>query len=764
VRSLDADPPDVVLVEGPADADPVLPLAADADIEAPVALLGYVRDRPERAVFFPFASFSPEWVAIRWALAHDVPVHCIDLPVRTTLAPGSVGDEPTLFAGPTRPIDPIRDLAAVAGYDDPERWWEDAVEQRDLGNLPRAAGDGTVDVGTVDVGTAGVGTVDVGTVDVDAGFAAIGAAMGELRRLHEPDGEPADIEERRREAHMRARIRAATDDGHDHIVVVCGAWHVPALADPFDRATARRDAATLRGLPKVTATVTWVPWSHRRLASATGYRAGVTAPGWYHHLRRFAGPDVIAEWFVRVARVLRDADHAASPADVVEATRLAETLAALRCRPLAGLSEVDDAARAVFGAGSDAPMRLISHDLVIGGELGRVPESTPMVPLAKSIAVTQQACRLKPAVAAAVLELDLRQSLHAQRSRLLRKMALLGIPWGTEADGRGTAGTFRETWHVQWDPEFEVRIIEASALGTTLDTACRAAIGQRAHDAARLGDLSALLEQALLAGLDDAVADLLDAITDRAALATEAAALLDAVPALARTIRYGDVRGTSAADLGAVVRGLVDRAAAGLGAAAIGLDDASSTALAGSVQAAHTSLLLLDTGPDTGLDTGPDTGPVATLRRAAAPLVDLDGVHGVVRGTVLRLLADAGTLDAGEVEASVSRRLSPAVGAVAAAAFVEGFLADTGAVLVHDDALLGVLDRWMASLADDDFVDALPLLRRTFGGFETAERRAIGERLRTGAAPVATRPVVRLDPARVERGLHTLGLLLGVER
>ena len=34
----------------------------------PVAMLGYVVDRPERAVFSPFASFSPEWVALRWAL------------------------------------------------------------------------------------------------------------------------------------------------------------------------------------------------------------------------------------------------------------------------------------------------------------------------------------------------------------------------------------------------------------------------------------------------------------------------------------------------------------------------------------------------------------------------------------------------------------------------------------------------------------------------------------------------------------------------
>jgi hypothetical protein len=733
LRALDADPPDVVLLEGPADSDPILPLAGHADMAAPVALLGYVKDRPERAVFFPFASFSPEWVALRWALDHGVPVRCIDLPVRTMLAPRAADhhDTASLFDTPVaRPLDPLRELADAAGYDDPERWWEDAVEQRRLG-------------GTGDAG---------GSVDPDAGFRAVAAAMSELRVRFEPDGVPRDGEEQRREAHMRAGIRAAVTAGHRHLVVVCGAWHVPALDDALDPAQARRDTATLRGLPKIAATVTWVPWTHRRLASATGYRAGVTAPGWYHHLHRHAGPDVIAEWFVRVARVLRAADHAASPADVVEATRLATTLAALRDRPLAGLSEVDDAARAVFGQGHDTPMRLISHELVIGAELGHVPDSTPMVPLARSIAAAQQAARLKPAVAAATVELDLRQSLHLQRSHLLRRMLLLDIPWGAPMEGRGNAGTFRETWAVQWDPEYEVRIIEASPLGTTLPTACRAAVAQRIADSTRLGDLTVLLEQVLLAGLDDAVADLLAAIADLAALATEAARLLDAVPPLSRTIRYGDVRGTEAVDLGEVVRGLVGRAAAGLATACSGIDDDTSTAMAGSIQAAHAALLLLD-----------DHELVDTLRRAAEPVVELDGVHGVIRGTVLRMLADAGTIDTDEVERRVSRQLSSGVEAVAAASFVEGFLAETGAVLVHDDVLLRVLDRWMASLDDDQFVAALPLLRRTFGGFEAAERRAIGERLRTGAMPPPTRPVHRLDPARVERGLYTLELLLGVE-
>ena len=46
----------------------------------PVALLVYEADAPSGAVYYPFATFSPEWQALRWALDKDVPARFIDLP------------------------------------------------------------------------------------------------------------------------------------------------------------------------------------------------------------------------------------------------------------------------------------------------------------------------------------------------------------------------------------------------------------------------------------------------------------------------------------------------------------------------------------------------------------------------------------------------------------------------------------------------------------------------------------------------------------
>ncbi|MYU20270.1 hypothetical protein GTZ78_58760, partial [Streptomyces sp. SID8361] len=64
----------------------IVRLAAEKDMRPPVALLAHAADDPGRAGFWPLAGFSPEWAAIQWALAHEVPVRFIDLPAANSLA------------------------------------------------------------------------------------------------------------------------------------------------------------------------------------------------------------------------------------------------------------------------------------------------------------------------------------------------------------------------------------------------------------------------------------------------------------------------------------------------------------------------------------------------------------------------------------------------------------------------------------------------------------------------------------------------------
>ena len=86
LAELDRLQPAMVLIEGPADAAPVLPLAADPGMVPPVALLAYAPDAPRVSAFWPYAVFSPEWQALQWAAGHQVPVRFCDLPAAVLLA------------------------------------------------------------------------------------------------------------------------------------------------------------------------------------------------------------------------------------------------------------------------------------------------------------------------------------------------------------------------------------------------------------------------------------------------------------------------------------------------------------------------------------------------------------------------------------------------------------------------------------------------------------------------------------------------------
>ncbi|MGJ6964020.1 DUF5682 family protein [Streptosporangium sp. G11] len=817
--------PDVVLIEGPPEADELVELARDPDLQPPVALLAHVPGEPSTAAFWPFAVFSPEWQAIRHAVAAGVPVRFCDLPAVHSLAsrpgatghaePGETGDtesaEPQEGAGTGGPaaktpgsrgeaahdgetdgetgggtsgetdgatpeavrVDPIGALARAAGYDDPERWWEDAVEHR--GDTP---------------------------------FHMIAEAMEAVR-----EGHVADEYEARREAFMRRTIRRAVRDGFERIVVVCGAWHVPALVGtsregaPWGAGlpTVKADDALLRGLPKVKAEMTWVPWTYGRLAAWSGYGAGVTSPGWYHHL--FTSPDrPVERWLTGAAGVLREEDLPVSSAHVIEAVRLAESLAVLRGRPLAGLAEVTEAVRAVLCEGDDLPVELIQRRMVVGERLGQVPDTTPMVPLQRHLREEQRRVKLKPEALDREYDLDLRKPLDLERSRLLHRLRLLGVGWGTPQESRGK-GTFRESWSLAWRPEFDIDLIEAGAWGTTVPAAAAArvrdladgggtpgtATGGGASGAApgpggggpgtagpgsggpggsagpggmsggvTLAGLTGLVERCLLADLPEALPHVLDALSARAALDGDVTHLMAALPAMVRAQRYGDVRGTPATGLVTIVEAMLTRICVGLGGAVTGLDDDAARDLIRHIDAVHAAVALLDTGPahPDGSEEETPRGRWLVALRGASGRADL---HGLIEGRLTRILLDAADLDTAEVGRRMSRAMSAGHPPARAAAWIEGFLSGGGLLLVHDPRLLGLVDDWLTGLAPETFVDVLPLLRRTFGAFAAPERRSIGSRVRSlGAGTDALAPDEEgFDEERAAAAVRTVLTILG---
>jgi len=96
------------------------------------------------------------------------------------------------------------------------------------------------------------------------------------------------------------------------------------------------------------------------------------------------------------------------------------------------------------------------------------------------------------------------------------------------------------------------------------------------------------------------------------------------------------------------------------------------------------------------------------------------------------------------------------------AGWVDGFFADGALLLIHDTDLLVLLMGWVAELSAEEFVDVLPLVRRTFGAFSPAERRQIATRVRSAGGRPTAPSVDDLDTERGLAALATVAAVLGV--
>ena len=742
-EALTALSPDCILVEGPPDAADVLACAAHAEMKPPVALLIYDPEKPQRSVYYPFAEFSPEWQAIQHGLQTGVPVRFMDLPQSIQMALAAEAEAklaaqlaaidpaiippPVPASPPTYPLinqDPLSHLARAAGCPDSERWWEHLVEHRRDGK-------------------------DVFVAVLEAMTALREAAIESSLQKLEPEREAL------REAHMRQKIREAQKEGFSRIAVVCGAWHAPALAT---LSPAKADAALLKGLPKCKVLATWIPWTYGRLALASGYGAGIASPGWYDflwHLKKRDGQQVATRWLTRVARLLRREDLDASSASIIEAVRLAESLAALRGYPLPGLPELNEATQTVLCFGETLPLQLIAAKLIVSERLGEIPAETPMVPLAQDLTREQKRLRLPPEAEQRQLDLDLRKPNDLARSQLLHRLNLLGILWGkTQRQRHAQKGTFHELWLVQWQPEFSVALIEAGVWGTTIPMAADAKVRHAADTAPDLPALTALLDSTLLADLPAAATHLMARLQAVAAVASDIGHLMDALPALANILRYGNVRQTDASMVADIVTGLVTRICIGLPGACGSLNDEAAAEMFDKILASHAAIALLQHAEHT-----------SAWQDVLRQLAESPNLHGLIAGRACRLLLEARYLDAPEAARRLGLALSTANPPAQSAAWVDGFLRNSGVLLLHDETLWRVLDDWVTALSPDHFTAALPLLRRTFGTFQIAERRQLGTRVASGTSrvPSPAAPPAGFDEARANRALPLLAQLLGLK-
>ncbi|MFE0649378.1 DUF5682 family protein [Streptomyces sp. NPDC059534] len=716
---------EVVCVELPADFQPWLEHLSHPETVAPVALAG--TGDTGRLSFYPFADFSPELAALRWARAHGAEVVCCDLPLADPgwalsdtgpSLPDTEGDED---GGTERRHSFADALAASATGRDGDDMWDRAVEVLAPGSSPEAVRRAALGVGWA--------------LRADATVPA------------------ADLA---REARMRQVLAGAAAGGR-RVAAVIGAFHAPALLTDTDTGTststgagtgtdASSGAATATGPSTASAVTSFVPYSFDLLDSRSGYPAGIRDPLWQQAVLKAAGdPDRIREAAAAavtgLCREMRRAGHTAGTGEGAETLRLACDLAALRGLPAPGRGEVLEAVTTVLGQGEPLGRgRALAHAMeavFVGAARGRISPHAPRSGLGPSVEEELTALRLprpeQPEPREVRLD-PLRSALDGRREVLLQRLLVVGASYGeplaVAATGDGTAlGT---KWRLTWTPSVPARLDLAGVRGVTAEQAAAGTLADTARrEAAEGGPTPAQILAGLTAAARCDLPDLVDARLREAAAVLPATADLPELLAaldLLEGIRRGHYPGTTrrARDLsGALTGELLEaavRALPGLAGSDTATDAAALVALADRTAARHLGLRL-----DRALAELASTASPLMQGAALAVRVMLDLDPAAALGERAAGWIDAAT--APDTRRALTKRLA-------------GLLTAAGPLLqASPDALTPLLDR-VDDLGDPEFLDRLPALR---GGFDALAPAARDRLLATVTERLGDRLDLSLD-------------------
>ncbi|MEV0380586.1 DUF5682 family protein [Nonomuraea sp. NPDC050643] len=766
---LEAADAEVVCIELPADFQPWLEHLAAPETVAPVALAG--ADGEGGLGFYPFADFSPELVAIRWAWKRGVEVLCCDLPLSD---PKWHAPTPTLSPAPVSAPAPA--TAAAVGPEQEEESASGAVERRWSSFADGLAASASGREGD-DMWDRAVEVLAPGCEPESVRRAALGVGWALRRDAQTSGGVPG--RDLAREAHMR-RVIAGAAAGGRRVVAVIGAFHAPALIDP-DTAegdpTARGDAEEPGRSGKSSGTTTpkasakqpvtsLVPYAFDLLDSRSGYPAGIRDPRWQQAVFEAGGdPDRVRDGAARaitdLCRQMRSAGHTAGTGEAVETLRLACDLARLRGLPAPGRGELLEAVTTALGQGEPLGRgRALAQALetvLVGTERGRTAPGTPRSGLGPAVEAELAALRLpdpgNPERREVRLD-PLRSDLDSRRETLLQRLLICGVGYGEplEVAGTGDASALSTKWRLSWTPAVPALLDLAGVRGVTLAQAAAGTLREAyRRESAEGGPTCRLILDNLRAAarcdLPELVADrLADAAVALPATAT-LAELLDALDLL-EALRREHLPGTTpegreqAAELGGTLVEAAVRALPGLAGSDLPEDAAALVALATRAGEDRLGLRMDDTLGELARTASPLMQGAAL---AARVLLDLDGAE------------ELGSRAAGWIDTATRldgrRRLSR---------LLTGVLTAAGPLLQAAPAALGPLMDRIDDLADKEFLDRLPALR---GGFDTltpaARSRLLGtvsERLGDQLDLVLTAPpeLVGLWTAADAAGLAVL--------
>lgn len=770
---LDQVKPKAILIEGPGDADHLVDVLLDPETKPPVAIMGYRTDGTPGSSLWPFASYSPEFVALRWARDHGAATKFIDITIGQSLA--AERGEPVDMEDPGA-------LEEAEGDDD-----EDLDADRPPEDAEAAA----------EAGGAGGGSADL--VEASRPEPSLYQRVAESRGFrsfeefweasfeapkYEPDAfrgallayadlvraEPIDRSfHRARDAYMAARIGEYVAKGvkPEEIAVVVGAAHAAAFA-----AKDVEPALESQVTASVPSAATVIPYSFPRLSEQAGYGAGNRAPQYYQRAHdndcnfRRATLEVLVDFCDH----LRLRGFMASLADTIEAYRLACSLAEIRGKAEPGLDEVREATIATMCRGDKTHVDTFLWPSVVGKAVGKVASRIGKNSLQEEFWREVEERKLPKSDSPEDFDLHLNNDVEVATSIFLHRLRVADIPYASfqgtrnpatvgrnapveEAGGVEALKRPRERWQAQWTPSTDVALVEKIVLGDRLEDVCGRVLEERLAGAKGTGEAAAVLMESVVTSCSKTLSEALRACDGYASSDTDLVSLAKAAHALSslagsgKSFRVELTQGGHA--IPELCRKTFERAVLRVHDGCMGTDEA--------VEPAKESLRQLHE-----IALSQPVVDKTSWFAAAKELVESYTVNPAASGMACGLLYLSQTLSDADVALYVGQRLSNVLEPEKAASFLAGFFEVNALVLVKSRPVVQALDAFLVGIEKERFKDSLPMLRRAFGPLGATERRYLLENLlairHLGAkAQAAAQIITEKDKEKVKDAVKDLG-------
>ena len=718
-RVIERYDPACILVEGPENANHLIPILTHPDTRAPVALYYAYRDdarllssdpegTPERfCCYYPFLDHSPELVALRAAAERGIPGRFIDLPyaeilLATQAAQGlraetekqAYDDERHLTSNRFQRL-----LCEKAGLRSFEEFWEKYFEAAAL-ELS------------------------------DEDYVRQVNAYCLLTRQNTPHSVLEEDGSLAREAHMARRVQEAAGQ-YRRVLVVTGGFHLWGLLHP------RSSSGLPHALPAGSQSVYPMRYTMPAADALAGYASGMPSPGFYaqvwdalhgEHPER-AWTDTVLDYLVRTGRSLRKAGDLLSAFDEACALQQARMLAELRQKPQPGLYELQDAVLSCFVKGEASfsgvePLRVLA-ELTTGSAVGQLCDGALVPPLARDFDEKCRAFRLSrdAAVAQEITLSIFSRPKHRKISRFFHQTVFLDCGFARRLQGpdllqRRDQNLIRERWEYGWTAAVDVCLIEHAVSGSTMEEACSTELRERMAREVSAEQGARLLVQGFLMGVED-LADALAGRMDELLIQDGSFASLCGACVSLSTLeewqaQYGEQGGYN-------YPALLRRCFARVLQMLPGMHTVDDH---GVPEVQRACMMLYQV---TGRTAFSALRP--PLMAAFARLAGQDPIHPALHGAVLGLLYGGDPDWKAQIDRAVQGYLLGTRSMMLrSAAFLQGLFCTARDLLLVDPAFLGQIDRLVVSLSDEDFTALLPELRLAFSYFVPMETDRIARR------------------------------------